>query len=240
MTEKPSRGDLPPLPEIPEPPQPERVEFRLAVLDCPTCAAPLDAESADVVFYCTACRNGYRLERSGDGVAPARLAPVEVSFLSMPNAAVERWVPFWYLPAKIDLQGRSGGRRKHQFRDFQLLTKLFPNEQPGARSKGSGDLTFAVPAFRTGIQNVQRLIYEYTYRAPKVADRIGEKLTGGVYGVRDAQKLAHYALITAEIRKPDTLKDLHYKIDFGEASLIGVPAVRHGDAWRDALFSVPF
>jgi len=247
--------DLPPLPgakrsageEAPSrgsgeesPLQPSRAAFQLAVLDCPTCAAPLDAEAADVLFYCTACRNGYRLESSRDDRAPAQLAPVDVSFLSTPQIAAERWVPFWRLPAEVRIDQRGASGRKFQFRDFGLLTKLFPEELPGARRRGSAELVFAVPAFATQIGSAQRLIYEYTYRAPDFGERIGERLTGGVYGVRDAKKLAHYAFITAEIRRPDTLKNLRYQIDFGEPTLLGVPAVRAGNGWRDALFSVPF
>ena len=57
-------------------------EFRLVHLDCASCGAPVGAEGHDVVYYCTACRNGYSFDPEIPG-----LVPLEVSFVSLPQVA---------------------------------------------------------------------------------------------------------------------------------------------------------
>lgn len=47
------------------------------------------------------------------------------------------------------------------------------------------------------------------------------------------------SLISAEAAKPDTLTQLRYRIDFGEARLLGVPFVGQPGALRDAFFGLP-
>jgi len=44
-----------------------RGEFALVALDCPSCGAGIRADGQDVVYYCTACRNGYRFEQTMTG-----------------------------------------------------------------------------------------------------------------------------------------------------------------------------
>ncbi len=78
----------------------------------------------------------------------------------------------------------------------------------------------------------------YTQTLPKLGERLGERLVGGRYGVRDARKLAHYALIVGEVERPDTLERLRYRIRFKKARLLGVPFVRRGDGWVDGIFGI--
>ncbi len=201
-----------------------RIEFELVPLDCPSCGAAVSARGEDVVYYCTACRNGYSFD-----VASRSLEPVEVAFLLAPNVAVDRYLPFWMLPAKVTLRERqaSGG-------GFSGLMGFFLGDG-GDRGRGPGEGTFAVPAFDCSLAALAALTRAYTERAGEAGERLGERLVGGRYGLGDARKMAHYALIASEIAKPDTLKRLEYEIEFGEARLLGVPFARDGSRLTDAL-----
>ena len=68
--------------------------YELVPLDCPSCGAAVKADGEDVVYYCTACRNGYRFDLEAKA-----LSPMEVAFVSLPNVSVELYRPFWLLPA---------------------------------------------------------------------------------------------------------------------------------------------
>ena len=200
--------------------------FELVPLDCPACGAPLAAEADDVVFYCTACRSGFRHEPR----APRALAPVEVGFVLAPTTPAAGWLPFWLLPARLEIVRRdaSGG----------LLAGLL-----GLLSGGGGeapaDPAFLIPAFELPIERLVDVAVRYTTERPNFGERLGERLTGGVHGPEDAAKLAHYALITVEAEKRDTLRDLDYRLELGAPRLLGVPWVAAHGGRRDALFGIP-
>ena len=200
--------------------------YELVPLDCPSCGAAVKAEGEDVVYYCTACRNGYRFD-----LEERKLEPMEVAFVSLPNVAVELYRPFWLLPATITVQERSatGG-------GFRGLMSFFMGGGDEPSASGAG--TFAVPAFDAPLAAVATLTRRYTEKLPELGEKLGERLLGGRYGVTDAKKLAHYALIASEVEKPDTLKQLRYEIRFGEARLLGAPFVRRGGKLVDAIFGI--
>ena len=200
--------------------------YELVPLDCPSCGAAVRAEGEDVVFYCTACRNGYRFD-----LEEKTLAPMDVAFVSLPNVAAELYRPFWLLPATIDILQRnaSGG-------GFRGLMGFFLGGGEDQPSGGQG--TFAVPAFHAPLPAVAALTRRYTEKLPELGERLGERLLGGRYGVLDAKKLAHYALIASEVEKPDTLKQLRYEIRFGEPRLLGAPFVRREGRLVDAIFGI--
>lgn len=201
-------------------------EFSLVPLDCPTCGAGLRADGEDVVYYCTACRNGYRLDQSDWS-----LVAVETAFVAAPHTQVEEYRPFWLLPARIRMtQRQSSGA------GFTGLLRSFLGEDRASEEKGEG--TFAVPAFRAPLDSVTHLVRSYTQALPGLREKLGEHLLGGCYGQRDAQKLAHYALIATEVEKPDTLLDLKYEIDFGEPRLLGVPFQSRAGTMMDAIFNI--
>ena len=202
--------------------------FHLVALDCPACGAPLAAEAEDVVFYCTACRSGYRYEPA----APRSLAPVVVSFVAAPTARdVAGHLPFWLLPARVELLRRDASGALLS----GLLSLLGGGEERGSTT---GEGTFAVPAFRLPVERAVRLTQRYTYEAPALGELLGDRLTGGLFAPEDARKLAHFALISTEAEKSDILKDLEYRIEFGEPRLLGVPWVRRGEGRVDALFGL--
>lgn len=201
--------------------------FELVPLDCPTCGAAVAAEGEDVVYYCTACQNGYSFD-----TGRRALEPLEVSFLSAPNVAAEAWLPFWMLPAVVEVQRREarGG--------FSGLMSFFVGDG-GAPGIGPGEGTFVIPAFDCSLEAVTALSRAYTIHAPEIGERLGERLVGGRYGPRDAKKLAHYALIASEVGKPDTLQRLEYTIAFGEPRLLGVPFSQDEKGrWVDSLLGV--
>jgi hypothetical protein len=208
--------------------------FELVPLSCPQCGAGLAAEAEDVVFYCTACRSGFRFAPG----APRNLERVEAGFVAAPAAEVAGWVPFWLLPARVTVHERSasGGLGR--------LTGLVSFFLGDRQSTGSdpGEGTFAIPAHHLPLDRTAALAMRFTEelgRSPRFADPLpAERLTGGVYGVDDAQKLAHYTLIASEAEKPDTLKDFRYTIDFGPPRLLGVPWVRVGERRVDAVFGL--
>ena len=200
--------------------------YELVPLDCPSCGAAVAAEGEDVVYYCTACRNGYRFD------TPERqLEPVEVAFVSLPGVAVEHYRPFWLLPAQVSIHERdaAGG-------GFTGLMGFFFGRGDSGPSDGRG--TFVVPAFHAPLPAVTTLVRRYTEKLPELGEKLGERLVGGRYGVGDAKKLAHYSLIASEIDKPDTLRQLRYEIRFGEPRLLGVPFVRREGSPVDALFGI--
>lgn len=204
-------------------------EYSLVPLDCPSCGAGIRADGEDVVYYCTACRNGYRYDDSAPG-----LEPVEVGFVSLPNTQIDLYLPFWLLPAEVTIQERQakGGA------SFTGLMKFFLGGDQDARGTTSG--TFAIPAFQAPLPAVTELTRHYTEALPSLGERLGERLTGGCYGVEDAHKLAHYALIASEVGKADTLTQLRYHLEFGQERLLGVPFLRRGEGVEDALFRVAF
>ncbi|MFQ5349545.1 MAG: hypothetical protein ACE5EG_03765 [Thermoanaerobaculia bacterium] len=200
--------------------------YELVPLDCPSCGASVKADGEDVVYYCTACRNGYRFD-----VKRKTLVPMEVAFVALANVAVELYQPFWLLPAAITIHERdaSGG-------GFRGLMSFFLGGGDEEASGGRG--TFAVPAFHAPLPAVATLARSYTEKLPELGEKLGERLLGGRYGVLDAKKLAHYALIAGEVEKPDTLKQLRYAIDFGKPRLLGVPFVRRDGKLVDAIFGL--
>jgi hypothetical protein len=201
-------------------------EFSLVPLDCPTCGAGLRADGEDVVYYCTACRNGYRLDQSAWS-----LVAVETAFVAAPHTEVELYRPFWLLPARISIAQRQSSRG-----GFTGLLRSFLGDDRALEHTGEG--TFAVPAFRAPLDSVTHLVRRYTQALPELREKLGEQLLGGCYGQRDAQKLAHYALIATEVEKPDTLLELKYEIDFGEPRLLGVPFHTRAGTMMDAIFNI--
>lgn len=190
--------------------------FTLKPLDCPSCGAGLAAEGEDVVFYCTACRNGYLFER-----ASGALSPVDVSFVALTGKQASRYLPFWVLPARVAIRDRSGRG--------PALSLLLRSE--------SG--SFAVPAFATSLARSTALVSRYTRELPRLGERLGERLTGGSLRIEDARTLARFALVEAEVKAPDTLTTLAFDVDFGEPRLLGVPFVGPRGQEADAFFGLP-
>lgn len=204
------------------------MSFELLPLDCPSCGSSVRAAGGDVVYYCVSCRNGYRFDDERRG-----LEPVEVAFVVAPQVAAERYLPFWHLPARIEIH-----RRKGTGGGFGGLIKTFAAVFSGPPGPASAEGAFVVPAFQAPLAAVTELARRYTTAVPSLGEKLGERLVGGRYGVEDARKLAHFALIATEVDKPDTLKELDYRLEFGPGRLLGVPFERAGDGWRDALHGI--
>jgi len=202
------------------------VEFALIPLDCPTCGAGIHAQGEDVVYYCTACRNGYLLDEKDWS-----LRLIETSFVAAANLLAEEYKPFWLLPAKVDIIDRqaSGG-------GFTGILRTFLGQERALEETGEG--IFAVPAFQASLESVTHLVRSYTEALPELKEKLGERLLGGCYGRQDAEKLAHYALIATEVEKPDKLLDLRYQIEFGEPRLLGVPFYKKAGATLDCIFGI--
>lgn len=192
-------------------------------LDCPTCGAALAAEGEDVVFFCTACRNGYRYQAE-----LPHLAPLEVRFVAAANHAVDKYLPFWVLEAKVEIEGRSARTMP------SMIQALFG----GSRRAESGGGQFVVPAFRADLDAAVELARRYTQEFPGLDELLGERLTGGCFDVGDAKKLAHFSVISGEVDKGGVLRSLEYSIEFGKARLLGVPFAREGDGYKDALYGI--
>jgi hypothetical protein len=203
------------------------MEFELVALDCPSCGAPIAAEGEDVVYYCTACRNGYRFDPE-----ESRLVPVEVAFVSLPQVSADLYKPFWLVSARVSIEERqaAGGA-------FSGLMSFFLGDRSDS-STPAGEGIFAIPAFPAPLTAVTELTRRYTEALPKLGERLGERLLGGCYDEADAHKLAHFVLIATEVDKPDTLQDLRYDIEFGGSRLLGVPFVRRGGILVDAIFGI--
>ncbi|MCP4202157.1 MAG: hypothetical protein GY769_09500 [bacterium] len=197
--------------------------FGLVPLDCPTCGAALAAAGEDVVFYCTACRNGYRYQ-----VEEPHLVPLEVQFVAAANIAAERYMPFWVLEARVEVRRQSG-------RGMPSLIHAFFG---GGGEERAGEGTFVVPAFRADLDATVELVRRYTEAFPGLDQLLGEKLTGGCFDVADARKLAHFAVVAGEVDQRGVLRTLDYSMTFGEARLLGVPFARDRDGWKDAVHGI--
>lgn len=202
--------------------------LELVLLKCLHCGAPVAAQGNDVVYYCTACRSGFRLSESNGREA---LATVAVEFVSVPSVAAACYLPFWLLPARLTITQRDaeGGAVAGLLRFFT------GGEAPNA---AGGEVRFAIPAFEAPIDTVTELALRYTEALPGLGERLGEKLTGGTLSPEDAAKLAHFTVIAAEAKKPDTIKHFAYQLDLGTPSLLGVPFVRKGEGLVDGVFGV--
>lgn len=197
--------------------------FRLIPLDCPSCGAAVAAAGEDVVFYCTACRNGYRYQPE-----PPHLAPLEVRFVAAVNQAAEKYLPFWVLEAQVEIAGRSGRTMPN------MIQALFA----GGGQSPSGKGNFVVPAFQADLDATIELARRYTREFPRLDELLGEQLLGGCFDLEDARKLAKFAVISGEVDKGGVLRSLEYSIEFGGARLLGVPFARDGDSWKDALYGI--
>ncbi|HEX2253293.1 MAG TPA: hypothetical protein VHQ65_08495 [Thermoanaerobaculia bacterium] len=205
-------------------------DFALVPLDCPSCGAGVAAEADDVVFYCTACRSGYA-HRPGAAAAAGPLVPVPVTFLAAPTHPVAGHLPFWWLPARLEILRRAAsGAVLRGLVDF--LTGR--EEQAGPRETG-----FAIPAHRLPLARTVALAMRYTMEPPARGELLGERLTGAVLASADAEKLAHYVLIASNVAQSDTLQDFEYDLRFGEPRLLGVPWVTEGNHRVDAFFRLP-
>ncbi len=204
--------------------------FTLLLLDCKNCGAPLAGEAEDVVFYCTACRSGFRY----DPAAPGHLAPVEVGFVATPHRAADGYSPFWVLPARVEILDRDASGLTAA---FSGLVNFFTGTD--AAAEASGERHFVLPAFPLPIPEAVDLALRYTREFPALDELLGERLTGGVYGRSDARKLAEYVLLASEVEESDTLKDLDYVLETGEPRLLGVPWVGDRGLRRDAVFGLP-
>lgn len=200
--------------------------FRLVPLDCPSCGAPMAGEAEDLVFYCTACRSGHRWEP-----ATASLAPVEVAFVPSPTVPAAGHLPFWLVPARVEMRRTAGGLGK--------LLELFGGGGP----EGPADGAFVIPAYRLPLGRLVDLALAFTRELPArldpASELLAERLTGGTLPAGDAVKLAHYVLVAAEARRKDTLRDLDYTLDAGTPRLLGVPWVPRGEGRADALLGLP-
>lgn len=197
-------------------------DFSLVPLDCSTCGAAMAADGLDVVFYCSACRNGYRLDTTSSG-----LTPLEVEFVTRPDLRVDEYKPFWSIPAEVEIEGRtakSGGFTG-------ILGRIFGEGPPSDRVAST---VFAVPAFKLEISRAVELTRRYTADLPRERTRLGERLIGGCFDVDDAHKIVHYSVIATEVDRPDLLTRLQYRIDFGEPRLLGIPFVAESGTLHDA------
>lgn len=197
--------------------------FALVPLDCPTCGAVVAADGEDVVFYCTACRNGYEYQPE-----EPHLTPVEVGFVAAPNRVVEKYLPFWLLEADVELASRGA-------RSAPSLVRSFFGSDESAGSHGG---KFVIPAFRADLDATVDLARRYTRDFPQLDELLGERLIGGCFGIEDARKLAHFAVIAGEVDKGGVLRSLDYSIRFGASRLLGVPFAREGEVWKDALYGI--
>jgi len=199
--------------------------FRLVPLDCPSCGAPMAGEAEDRVFYCTACRSGHRWD-----AASASLVPVEVAFVPSPTVPAAGHLPFWLVPARVEIRRTAGGLGR--------LLEIFG----GGGAEGPADGAFVIPAYRLPLDRTVELALAFTRELPArldpASELFAERLTGGTLSAEDAVKLAHYVLAAAETRRKDTLRDLDYTLDAGTPRLLGVPWVRRGDGRADALLGL--
>ncbi len=200
--------------------------YRLLTLDCPQCGAPLAAEGEDVLYYCTACYSGFRLDSKTE-----ELKPFEVSFVALSDRVAHEYRPFWRIPATIETTRDTGGSLLSPIAQFFFGDRSTTGHDPG---KG----IFVVPAFATPLERATTLADRYTAAFPQLGERLGEKLLGGIYSLEDAHKLAHFTFIAGEVEKPGILRDLDYKIQFEEPSLLGVPFTRDGKSWKDLIFGL--
>lgn len=201
-------------------------DFSLLPLDCSACGAAMAADGLDVVFFCSACRNGYRFEPTTGG-----LIPLDVEFVVRPDLEVDEYKPFWLIPAEVQIQGRAAKTGGFS----GILGRIFGDGTPANRTAAT---VFAVPAFKLEISRAVELTRRYTADLPQERTGLGERLVGGCFDVEDAHKIVHYAVIATEVDRPDLLTQLRYRIDFGEPRLLGVPFANESGMRRDARFHI--
>jgi hypothetical protein len=201
--------------------------WSLIALRCPTCGAGLEPESEDVVFYCGACKKGYRAADT----EPV-LESVEVTFLVAPTVAVAEYRPFWRLDATVDILERQvGSGISGVTGDGPGLGGFIQRVLPGARggSGASQALRFMIPAYRTPLKNARALALGYGAFAQEPEQKLGEHITGASLAAEDARKFAEFLFLLREVQAVDLLLSLRYTLEFTEPPvLVGVPFTRRG------------
>jgi uncharacterized protein YbaR (Trm112 family) len=197
----------------------------LLALRCPSCGAGLEAESEDVVFYCAACRNGYR----ASDTEPV-LDSVEVTFLVAPTVAVAKYLPFWRLDAAVEILERQVGSASSGVAGAGLgafIQRVLAGSS--SRAGASQALRFLIPAYRTPLQNARALALGYGTVAEELGQKLGERLTGASLPVEDARKFAEFLFLLQQAQASGVLLTLRYTLEFsGPPVLVGVPFTRRG------------
>jgi hypothetical protein len=198
----------------------EEESLKIVPLTCGTCGNPMEADTGDVVFYCTDCGSGFQLV--GD-----RIEPLEVVFLEAKKGSVSEYLPFWILDVTVQLRHRDarGGA-------ISFISDLF------GKGKSSGRRPFYIPAFDVPLPKLKELAIAFTRAQPPFTDKVSGKLPGGKYTRHDAEMMARYVFLSLEAQKPDTLQSLSYSLVVHQAGLLGVPFSRRGDGRFDAVLGI--
>jgi len=198
--------------------------LRLVALKCQKCGSLLNADTKDVVFYCSNCDSGFELINEKD-----ELVPVNIDF-AIPNKKMNAEVvyyPFWVFDANIKISGRDAAGSITGF-----IMNIF-----GKEDKMVGK--FYVPAFETSLENVRKLGLEFTKGQPEFESLKKGKLKGCSYSSKDAMKFADFIFLSMEAGKSDMLRSISYDLGLSSPKVIAIPFYKvSGSGLMDGIMGI--
>ena len=186
--------------------------IELVPLECRRCRSRLPAEPAEVAWLCSSCGQGQRLDEK------AELQTVDVRFAKAREGQPVRWLPFWVMPARVQIVERSSYGR---------------DQAPDPR--WAEPQQFVLPAFDTLPEEAGKWGARFLREPVRLEAGPAEALSGVTVTPEEAQALAEFVVLTIEAERRDKIKSVRALLDFGEAELWCLPFAGSGGESRLAL-----
>jgi hypothetical protein len=187
--------------------------MKVVQVKCPKCGVPIQSKQKDMLFHCQQC--GILHVRNG-GVT---FVDYEIADFSRQAPREGRtYVPFWRMYSHftiLHLDSKGG------------TTFKLSNWVKGGKGD-SGEMFVFVPAPDFDPPTFKRLATLLTMDWPKYSTRLdfaGVPRLPAAIKREEAERLAHFVVITMEAEKPGILQDLEYSLEIKDARIVYLPFI---------------
>ncbi|OQX51647.1 MAG: hypothetical protein B5M53_10815, partial [Candidatus Cloacimonas sp. 4484_209] len=205
--------------------------FHLLPLICPKCGAPITADSADRVYFCSNC--GAASEFDGENLV------LTETLYAKPIIDIEMhpevFLPFWYFKLDISIKGKQVylpfifkenivNSGNNLLADNELLDKIIEKQQYNKEKES--DFIIYVPSFPTtgAIAYSSNLGIKFTKARPQLTYYATEKaMQSCIYNSKDALAIAEDEYISLQSRIIPNLLGLDLSFNLKEKKIIGIP-----------------